>query len=83
VYFRHAAQKTHLVFDNENLCSAAGVESAMRPGWTAWCPATSASPLKIGCLVTGMLMGADSIDDMNLLRDCGLHHVLTEVRAIG
>jgi hypothetical protein len=55
----------------------------MRPGWTAWCPATSASPLKIGCLVTRMLMGADSIYDTNLLRDCGLHHVLIEVRAIG
>ena len=30
MYFRHAAQKTHLVFGNENLCSAAGVEPAMR-----------------------------------------------------
>jgi hypothetical protein len=30
VYFRHAAQKTHLVFDNENPCSAADVEPAMR-----------------------------------------------------
>ena len=36
-------------------------------------------PLKIGCLVTGMLMGADSIDDMNVLRDGGLHHVFAEV----
>ena len=30
MYFRHAAQKTHLVSGNENLCSAAGVEPAMR-----------------------------------------------------
>ena len=30
MYFRHAAQKTHLVFDNENLLAAAGVEPAMR-----------------------------------------------------
>jgi hypothetical protein len=30
VYFRHAAQKTHLVSGNENLCSTAGVEPTMR-----------------------------------------------------
>ena len=29
MYFRTAAQKTHLVFDNENLLAAAGVEPAM------------------------------------------------------
>lgn len=39
------------------------------------------TPLKADRVVTGMLMGAGSIGDMNLLRACGLHHVLTEVRA--
>lgn len=32
------------------------------------------TPLKADRVVTGMLMGAGSIDDMNLLRACGLHH---------
>jgi hypothetical protein len=93
VYFRQAARNTNLVFDNENLISAAGVESAMRLAGAAGLaeltaahvrlagPQAAGTPLKVGCLVTGMLMGADSIDDMNLLRDCGLHHVFTEVRA--
>ena len=30
MYFRQAAKNTHLVFDNENLISATGVEPAMR-----------------------------------------------------
>ena len=93
MYFRHAAQKTHLVFDNENLLAAAGVEPAMRLADAAGLdrlaaghvrvagPQAASTPLKIGCLVTGMLMGADSIDDMNVLRDGGLHHVFAEVRA--
>ena len=87
MYFRQAAKNTHLVFGNENLISAAGVEPAMRLADAAGlaeltaahmrlaCPQAADTPLKVGCLVTGMLMGADSIDDMNLLRDCGLHHV--------
>ena len=93
MYFRQAAKNTHLVFDNENLISAAGVEPAMRLADAAGLadltaahvrlagPQAAHAPLKVGCLVTGMLMGADSIDDMNLLRDCGLLHVFTEVRA--
>jgi hypothetical protein len=93
VYFRQAAKNTNLVFDNENLISAAGVEPAMRLADAAGLaeltaahvrlagPQAADTPLKVGCLVTGMLMGADSIDDMNLLRDCGLQHVFTEVRA--
>ena len=93
MYFRRAAQKTHLVFDNENLLAAAGVEPAMRLADAAGLdrlaaghvrvagPQAASTPLKIGCLVTGMLMGADSIDDMNVLRDGGLHHVFAEVRA--
>jgi hypothetical protein len=92
VYFRQAAKNTHLVFDNENLISAAGVEPAMRLADAAGLaeltaahvrlagPQAADTPLKAGCLVTGMLMGADSAGDMDLLRDCGLHHVFTEVR---
>ena len=93
MYFRQAAKNTLLVFDNENLISAAGVEPAMRLADAAGLtdltaahvhpsgPQAANTPLKIGCLVTGMLMGADSIDDMDLLRDSGLHHIFTEVRA--
>ena len=63
------------------LADAAGLDRLVA-GHVGLAGAQAAStPLKIGCLVTGMLMGADSIDDMNVLRDCGLHHVLTEVRA--
>ena len=93
MYFRQAAKNTNLVFDNENLISAAGVEPAMRLADAAGLtdltaahvhpsgPQAASTPLKIGCLVTGMLMGADSIDDMNLLRDSGLYHIFTEIRA--
>jgi hypothetical protein len=93
VYFRQAAKNTLLVFGNENLISAAGVEPAMRLADAAGLadltaahvrlagPQAASAPLKVGCLVTGMLMGADSIGDMGLLRDCGLQHVFTEVRA--
>jgi len=93
VYFRQAAKNTLLVSGNENLISAAGAGPAMRLADAAGLadltaahvrlagPQAADTPLKAGCLVTGMLMGADSIDDMDLLRDCGLHHVFTEVRA--
>jgi hypothetical protein len=93
VYFRQAAKNTLLVFGNENLISAAGVEPAMRLAGAAGLadltaahvrlagPQAASAPLTVGCLVTGMLMGADSIGDMGLLRGCGLQHVFTEVRA--
>jgi hypothetical protein len=83
VYFRQAARNTHLVFDNENLISAAGAGPAMRLAGAAGLAGLQAAdtPLKAGCLVVGMLMGAGSTGDMGLLRDCGLHHVFAGVRA--
>ncbi len=63
------------------LADAAGLDRLAARHVSVGGPQAAGTPLKIGCLVTGMLMGADSTDDMNVLRDCGLHHVLAEVRA--
>ena len=39
------------------------------------------APLKVTCLVAGMVAGADSIDDMDLLRHGGMGRLFTGVRA--
>jgi len=36
---------------------------------------------KVGCLVAGMVAGADSIEDMDLLRHGGMARLFTDVRA--
>src|ERR1039457_4820480 len=63
------------------LADAAGLDRLVAGHVSVAGPQAASTPLKIGCLVTGMLLGADSIDDMNVLRDCGLHHGLAAVRA--
>lgn len=39
-------------------------------------PLGASTPLKVECLVAGMLLGADSIEDMNRLRDGALTSVI-------
>ena len=76
----HSLTKTHASFDDPNLVSHAGLVPVMalaqraglgdlvaelvRPGGECGVNAH----LKVPCLVAGMAAGADSIDDMGLLR---------------
>jgi hypothetical protein len=73
----HSLAKIHATFDDPNLVSRAGLVPVMalaqRAGLGAlagehvrpagWCGANAAA--KAGCLVAGMIGGADSIDDMD------------------
>ncbi|WP_198144448.1 hypothetical protein [Parafrankia sp. EUN1f] len=77
----HAASRTHARFDDPDLVGCAGlvpvvrlaeqaglselVEEYLRPA----APTGANAPVKVGCLVAGMVAGADSIEDMELLRD--------------
>ena len=76
----HSAARTRAVFDDPNLLVARRPGPAGRPrrARRAAGPAGRARPpggacganavMKVACLVAGMAAGADSIDDMDLLR---------------
>lgn len=81
------------VFDDPNLISCAGLAPAMalaqRVGLAGLVaehlslnkPGSANAHLKVPALVAGMVAGADSIDDMDLLRHGGMGRLFTEVRA--
>lgn len=89
----HSLAKTHASFDDPNLVSHAGLVPVMalahraglgdlvaehvRPGGECGVNAH----LKIPCLVAGMAAGADSIDDMDLLRHGAMDLLFGGVRA--
>ena len=89
----HSLAKTHASFDDPNLVSHAGLVPVMalaqraglgdlvaehvRPGGECGVNAQ----LKIPCLVAGMAAGADSIDDMDLLRHGAMDALFGGVRA--
>ena len=89
----HALGRTRASFDDPNLVSRAGLVPVMalaqragltelvaeqvRPGG----PCGVNAPAKIGCLVAGMLAGADSINDMDLLRHGAMDVLFGGVRA--
>ena len=89
----HALSRTHASFDDPNLVSHSGLVPVMalaqraglgdlvaehvRPGGA--CGVNSY--LKIPCLVAGMAAGADSIDDMDLLRHGAMGVLFGSVRA--
>jgi len=93
VQFLHALAKTCASFDDPNLVSHAGLVPVMalagragladlvgehvRPGSECGVNAH----LKVPCLVAGMAAGADSIDDMNLLRHGAMASLFGGVRA--
>jgi len=87
VQLSHDPARTHASFDDPGLVSRAGLVPVMalaqRCGLgdlasehlSAGGPCGVNAHLKTGCLVAGMAAGADSIDDMDLLR----HGAMTEV----
>jgi hypothetical protein len=92
----HTASKIDLRCDDPNLVAAAGLVPVMRLAERAGLadlvaehvrlPAAAGSAganpdLKVGCLVAGMAAGADSIDDLALLRQDALADLFAGIRA--
>jgi hypothetical protein len=89
----HAAARTHAAFDDENLIAYAGLVPVMR--LAEWCgladliaehvrvtdPLGANTPAKVGSIVAGMAAGADSIDDLDVLRHGGMTKLFGGVRA--
>lgn len=89
----HSLARTHASFDDPNLVSRAGLVPVMalaqragladlvaehvRPGGDCGVNAH----LKVPCLVAGMAAGADSIDDMDLLRHGAMPDLFGGIRA--
>jgi hypothetical protein len=89
----HGLARTHASFDDPDLVSRAGLVPVMalaqraglaglagahvRPGG----PCGVNAQLKIPCLVAGMAAGADSIDDMDLLRHGAMPYLFGGIRA--
>jgi hypothetical protein len=89
----HSLAKTHASFDDPNLVSHAGLVPVMALAGRAGLPdlvAEHARPggecgvnahLKVPALVAGMAAGADSIDDMDLLRHGAMSTLFGGIRA--
>jgi Transposase DDE domain group 1 len=89
----HDLAKTHAVFDDPNLVSRAGLVPLMalaqRCGLAdltaghvrTGLPAGVNADLKVACLIAGMAAGADSIDDMDVLRHGAMPVLFGGVRA--
>jgi hypothetical protein len=92
VQLLHAIAKTSTAFDDPNIVSAVGLVPLMALADRAGLPATAvgarpdgpdgANPaLKIACLLAGMAAGADSIDDMDILRHGAMGTIFGGIRA--
>ena len=89
----HTAAATSAQFDDPNLVSHAGLVPVMRLAQDCGLsglvaeqvmlagPLGANTPLKIGCVVAGMIVGADSIDDLDLLRQAGMGRLFGGIRA--
>jgi len=89
----HSPGRTRVSFDDPNLVSRAGLVPVVALAERAGLPELLAghvrpgggcgvnAPLKVGCLVAGMAAGADSIDDMGLLRHGAMNVLFSAVRA--
>jgi hypothetical protein len=89
----HSLARTHASFDDPNLVSHAGVVPVMALAGRAGLAGLVAehvrpagecgvnAPLKVACLVAGMAAGADSIDDMDLLRHGAMPALFGGIRA--
>jgi hypothetical protein len=92
VQLSHSPARMRAVFDDPNLLAHAGLAPLLAlagraglPGLLAGAapagPCGANSATKAMCLVAGMAAGADSIDDMDLLRDGAMETVFGGVRA--
>jgi hypothetical protein len=89
----HELAKIHATFDDPHLVSQAGLVPVMILAERAGLGELTAehvrisrpcgvnAPVKIGCLVAGMTAGADSIDDMGLLRHGAMGVLFGGIRA--
>jgi hypothetical protein len=89
----HDRGKTHASFDDPNLVSRAGLVPVLalaeRAGLAALVrelvsvggPCGVNADLKVGCLVAGMTAGADSIEDMDVLRHGAMPGLFGGIRA--
>ena len=89
----HSPGRTRASFDDPNLVSHGGLVPVMALAERAGLPGLLAehvrpggecgvnAPAKVGCLVAGMAAGADSIDDMGLLRHGAMDVLFAGVRA--
>lgn len=89
----HRPRATSAVFDDPNLVSSAGLVPVLALARSAGLPELaqqhlsvptdkgSNAGLKVTSLVAGMVAGADSIDDMALLRHGGMGRVFTRAYA--
>jgi hypothetical protein len=89
----HAPSRVSAVFDEPNLVSCAGLVPVMALAGRAGLGDLVAeavtlkgagganAALKVAALVAGMIVGADSIDDMALLRHGGMGRLFDGVRA--
>jgi hypothetical protein len=89
----HEFAKIHATFDDPHLVSQAGLVPVMALAERAGLgdlaadhvriarPCGVNAPVKVGCLVAGMIAGADSIDDMGLLRHGAMPALFGGVRA--
>jgi hypothetical protein len=89
----HGLARTHASFDDPNLVSRAGLVPVMalaqRAGLTGLVaehvrpggPCGVNAELKVPCLVAGMAAGADSIEDMDLLRHGAMPDLFGGIRA--
>ena len=89
----HGLAKIHATFDDPNLVSQAGLVPVMALAQRAGLDVLVAehvrvdrgcgvnARLKVGCLVAGMIAGADSIDDMDLLRHGAMPALFGGIRA--
>jgi Transposase DDE domain group 1 len=89
----HSLAKTHASFDDPNLVSHAGLVPVMALAQRAGLGALAAehitpagecgvnAHLKVPCLVAGMAAGADSIDDMDVLRHGAMGTLFGGIRA--
>jgi hypothetical protein len=93
VRLSHDPLKISARFDDPNLVSRAGLVPVMglaeraglfalaREHLTISGPCGASSGLKVGCLVAGMAAGADSIDDLDVLRHGAMPAVFDGIRA--
>jgi hypothetical protein len=93
VQFFHAPAKTHAIFDDEHVIGYAGLAPIMRLAERCGLPVLAAehvtaadphranTPAKIASILAGMVLGADSIEDLDLLRHGGMDKMFDGIRA--